>query len=676
MEQYNTGAHQSLGNLSPFEVFFARKPNLKEVSLEENFDHENDVQHSDIDKHLDESAALRTKAQCFSEKAAEKMVLRRKRKFPPSEYEVGENVLVKSIYSGKKIKSKFTNIFSGIVNEKDGDRYKIKYIKNDNEVIDWFPVSQITSITKSKENAKQALKQEKSSKVFKTEYHLRQANDAIRTNKENVSLPCKANNSRTTKPVKKASPYALRKNRVSSYMDRDKQYSIALAKAIKLSAKEAMKAQGNSDLDAILAERGLRTVQVEGDGNCFFRVVAHQIYGDSSLHSTVRARAVNEVASNPDLFRDFIADQEIDEFVDSLSSDREWADNVAIQAVAEAYGVNMEIINSNQRQFPTAIVYPRGTQHSNRLLVIAHIEQLHYMSTEIDIPFQTLTWGENCANKTLKNTCPVDGPLSWLMVSLAYFPKLMTMVQTFKLSEIIKVFDLFSNAKSGEGKLRWLQNVAKVHISQENNCYGSEAEQFFEPLSKSEIAQVLYEIICTKESCKKRKIRKGQLRINPSTMSLKDRIESAGEKSNTDCLDCSGIGTVITSLLDLPPIIFIPRDYIRVDDEIPSMITLNGIAFVLLLITIYEKQRNHFKAIFRVGSRNWIEFDGMEKKKEKIITVPRINTDDVGFIAFGRADILNDNAVYPQECYSGKMDDVVCRKDKNKNMKTDFKGKV
>ena len=86
------------------------------------------------------------------------MVLRRKRNFPPSEYEVGENVLIKSIYSGKKIKSKFTNSFSGIVNEKDGDRYKIKYIKNDNEVIDWFPVSQITSITKSKENAKQALK--------------------------------------------------------------------------------------------------------------------------------------------------------------------------------------------------------------------------------------------------------------------------------------------------------------------------------------------------------------------------------------------------------------------------------------------------------------------------------------------------------------------------------------
>lgn len=41
-----------------------------------------------------------------------------------------------------------------------------------------------------------------------------------------------------------------------------------------------------------LRSHGLLVVPVEGDGNCLFRSVSHQIYGDDSHHGLVRARCM------------------------------------------------------------------------------------------------------------------------------------------------------------------------------------------------------------------------------------------------------------------------------------------------------------------------------------------------------------------------------------------------
>ncbi|XP_057299177.1 OTU domain-containing protein 5-A-like [Hydractinia symbiolongicarpus] len=126
-------------------------------------------------------------------------------------------------------------------------------------------------------------------------------------------------------------------------------------------------------LSQIPSDRGLRLVEVEGDGNCFFRVIAPQIYGDSKLYKSVRVKTVEQVMNKPTLFNQFIEEGQFDEFVATLSTNREWADNLAIQAVADAYGILFEIINSNQVQYGTRIINPRGVENPHRHLVIAHI---------------------------------------------------------------------------------------------------------------------------------------------------------------------------------------------------------------------------------------------------------------------------------------------------------------
>ena len=102
---YNESPHRSLGLLSPFEVYFGRKPNRyrrklflggkKEYEVPE--ENENSFQMDDnrreeLEKERD---SIRRKALNSSNEAAQYMVKRELKRIPPSLYNKGETVLIR-----------------------------------------------------------------------------------------------------------------------------------------------------------------------------------------------------------------------------------------------------------------------------------------------------------------------------------------------------------------------------------------------------------------------------------------------------------------------------------------------------------------------------------------------------------------------------------------------------
>jgi OTU domain-containing protein 5 len=55
-----------------------------------------------------------------------------------------------------------------------------------------------------------------------------------------------------------------------------------------------------------LAKQNLSVVSVEGDGNCLFRAVAHQVYGNESYHRVVRAKCLDYMEVEADFFSQFV----------------------------------------------------------------------------------------------------------------------------------------------------------------------------------------------------------------------------------------------------------------------------------------------------------------------------------------------------------------------------------
>ena len=90
-----------------------------------------------------------------------------------------------------------------------------------------------------------------------------------------------------------------------------------------------------------LRDLGLRMEPVAADGNCFFRALSDQRWGDDSHHASLRADVVEYMKKNRDSFEPFIEDDEKwDPYIARMAEDGTWAGNMEVQAASHVCMAN------------------------------------------------------------------------------------------------------------------------------------------------------------------------------------------------------------------------------------------------------------------------------------------------------------------------------------------------
>ena len=291
--------HQGLFRLSPSEFFFGRK-------AFENIEYIQNIGELYIPSVSEESYAawkervknLRNDAESRQKLSRDKMVSRNGNKFPSSVYELGEKVLVKMKISDKKIrgKHKICDIIKGkIVNRKE-TRYEVNYIdKKGKDRSDWFPVSAITSVTRTieKERKRKAITAKpKPVDQFEEKTVQRCQVKPAEQFLEKPVLQCeeKAQDRCGRKSGDLCEKELTYKNKVklrSGTVKRKKtsildiEENAEIEKVIRLSRRVAPKGANIENLEKKLLFRNLRIVDVLGDGNFFFRALSYQLFGDA-----------------------------------------------------------------------------------------------------------------------------------------------------------------------------------------------------------------------------------------------------------------------------------------------------------------------------------------------------------------------------------------------------------
>lgn len=92
-----------------------------------------------------------------------------------------------------------------------------------------------------------------------------------------------------------------------------------------------------------LKKRGLEMVEQEGDGNCLFRAVSLQVYGDPNNHAEVRKRCMDFMAKNEEHFAQFIPDEPFPQYVGRKRILGVHGNNPEIQAFSELFNRPIEI---------------------------------------------------------------------------------------------------------------------------------------------------------------------------------------------------------------------------------------------------------------------------------------------------------------------------------------------
>mmetsp|Transcript_31103 Transcript_31103/g.50321 ORF Transcript_31103/g.50321 Transcript_31103/m.50321 type:complete len:450 (-) Transcript_31103:292-1641(-) len=81
---------------------------------------------------------------------------------------------------------------------------------------------------------------------------------------------------------------------------------------------------------------GLLLRRMTEDGNCLFRAIADQIYGDPSMHEAVRKLCCDYMERNRDHFSQFVT-EDFREYVRRKRQDRCFGNHIEMQAMAEMY---------------------------------------------------------------------------------------------------------------------------------------------------------------------------------------------------------------------------------------------------------------------------------------------------------------------------------------------------
>ena len=87
----------------------------------------------------------------------------------------------------------------------------------------------------------------------------------------------------------------------------------------------------------------LEVVEMDGDGNCLFRAISLQVYGDQSNHGDVRSACLDFMERESAHYRNFVADEDFADYVSRKRRDRVHGNHTEIQAMSELYNRSIEV---------------------------------------------------------------------------------------------------------------------------------------------------------------------------------------------------------------------------------------------------------------------------------------------------------------------------------------------
>lgn len=153
-----------------------------------------------------------------------------------------------------------------------------------------------------------------------------------------------------------------------------------------------------------LARRGLCVQPMDGDGNCLFRSVSHQLYGTDSFHALVREKCMDYMAANATFFSQFVVGgtTSFHLYVAAKRRDGVWGDDPEIQAMCEMYNLPSEIwafdVRNGARKLRTFHENMGNSSEPDRVIRLSYYGGGHYDSVVIASPLgpATVRGGSTC----------------------------------------------------------------------------------------------------------------------------------------------------------------------------------------------------------------------------------------------------------------------------------------
>ncbi|XP_030546578.1 OVARIAN TUMOR DOMAIN-containing deubiquitinating enzyme 11 isoform X2 [Rhodamnia argentea] len=126
-----------------------------------------------------------------------------------------------------------------------------------------------------------------------------------------------------------------------------------------------------------LATYDLEELQIEGDGNCQFRALADQLFGNSDHHKIVRKEIIKQLKHERKLYEGYVP-MKYKSYLKKMKKSGEWGDHVTLQAAADRFVAKINLVTSFKETSYIEIV-PNG-KNPTKELWLSFWSEVHYNS--------------------------------------------------------------------------------------------------------------------------------------------------------------------------------------------------------------------------------------------------------------------------------------------------------
>mmetsp|Transcript_28161 Transcript_28161/g.38935 ORF Transcript_28161/g.38935 Transcript_28161/m.38935 type:complete len:176 (-) Transcript_28161:814-1341(-) len=116
---------------------------------------------------------------------------------------------------------------------------------------------------------------------------------------------------------------------------------------------------------------------IKGDGNCQFRALADQIYGENEEYDAVRLAVVAQLREYPERYCEYVPES-YEQYMNNMERDGTWGDHVTLQACADRFGMQIYLITSYQDENAVKVI--PAVQKSDKILFLSFWAEIHYNS--------------------------------------------------------------------------------------------------------------------------------------------------------------------------------------------------------------------------------------------------------------------------------------------------------
>ena len=150
-----------------------------------------------------------------------------------------------------------------------------------------------------------------------------------------------------------------------------------------------------------------RSISIEPDGNCQYRSISYCLNNSENLYKRIKKNVIKYIIEHKDMFSNYIYDMTFEEYIDNISEENEWGNEVTLLAASLYLGIEINVYDKNTNV--KISTYNELSNESTNKKIYLYYDNLmmHYDAIEI-IDINELTQHMNKLNINEDRTFNID----------------------------------------------------------------------------------------------------------------------------------------------------------------------------------------------------------------------------------------------------------------------------